>query len=116
MLWQLQVRHVCSQDGMAVPSSDENDSLTINKELVMTPPLERQFKKPRNKNRRKPSTGHLRAVARSSSQPMKVLVPPLAPKTIEETEVVPSAPPGRFKHHNIVIFETCSNRGRSCWG
>ena len=68
-------------------------SLDLDVELNMTPPLEKQFKRPPpGKNRRKPSKGHL--VKRSVQiETPPTIVPPLdLPQ--EEDSPLPSAPPG----------------------
>ena len=84
------------QDGKAVPSSDENDSLVVNGEVNMTSPLERQFKKPPpNKHRRRPSKAHLRATADtvSNTQMYHDPVPNSQATCDDDVSPLPSAPP-----------------------
>lgn len=64
----------------------------------MTSPLDKQFKRPPpNKNRRKPSKGHLELMKgspRYSPPSVPVVVPPLELSTHEDDSPLPSAPSG----------------------
>jgi Rac GTPase-activating protein 1 len=72
------------------------DSFGLGDEIHMTPPLEQKFKKPQpDKNRRKPSRGHLEKLNDYVAMPTTVppVVPPLnLPPDTDDIVVIPSAP------------------------
>ena len=87
---------------------DENKDSLLRGEVHMTPPLQRHFKKPPpNKNRRKPSKGHLQRLNSSSPPPPTIppFVPPLELPCHYDDSPIPSAPSGQLEYLACFVID-----------